>query len=77
MSTLTEKVNTLSAEKKALQEQLDAPDEVPARELFQMAVSDYSTGFSDGDIAQKRALLSRLVERVTIEGQSVEVHWRL
>lgn len=77
MSTLTEKVNTLSAEKKALQEQLDAPDEVPARELFQMAVSDYRTGFSDGDIAQKRALLSRLVERVTIEGQSVEVHWRL
>lgn len=77
MSTLTEKVNTLSAEKKALQEQLDAPDEVPARELFQMAVSDYRTGFSDGDIAQKRALLSRLVERVTIDGQSVEVHWRL
>lgn len=77
MSTLTQKVNTLSEEKSALQEQLDAPDEIPANELFKMAIVDYELGFGGGDIDSKRSMLSRLIERVTVEGQSVEVQWRI
>lgn len=77
MSALTQKVNTLSEEKSALQEQLDAPDEIPANELFKMAIVDYELGFGGGDIDSKRSMLSRLIERVTVEGQSVEVQWRI
>lgn len=77
METLTERVNALDVEKRSLAEQINAPDEVPMKMLFLSALEDFRTGFSDGDIDARRAMLSSLISRVTIEGQAVSVSWRL
>ena len=77
MASITQRVNDLTAQKAALESQLNAPDEIPAKELFLAAVEDYRKGFADGDTDRKRALLSGLLERVTIDGQSIQLHWRL
>ena len=77
METLTERVNALDVEKRSLAEQINAPDEVPMKTLFLSALEDFRTGFSDGDIDARRAMLSSLISRVTIEGQAVSVSWRL
>lgn len=77
MEAITSRVNDLSAERASLQEKIDAPDEAPAADLFLEAVSAYKDGFQDGDTDRRRLLLSSVVERVTIDGQSVKIHWRL
>ena len=77
MASITQRVNDLSAQKAALESQLNAPDEVPAKDLFLAAVEDYRQGFADGDTDRKRALLAGLIERISIDGQSIQIHWRL
>lgn len=77
MNALTAKVNALSAEKETLAEQLDAPDEIPACELFTAAIENYRAGFEGTDIDHKRMMLTSLIERVTVDGQRIEVLWRL
>lgn len=77
MSSITQRVNDLTAQKATLESQLNAPDEIPAKDLFLAAVEDYRQGFADGDTDRKRALLAGLLERVTIDGQSIQLHWRL
>lgn len=77
MNTLTERVNALSAEKRELQNQIEAPDEIPARELWVSAINNYKKGFRGGDLDKRRMLLSGLIERVTIDGKSVAVSWRV
>ena len=77
MASITQRVNDLTAQKAALESQLNAPDEVPAKDLFLAAVEDYRQGFAGGDTDRKRALLAGLLDRVTIDGQSIHLHWRL
>lgn len=77
MHTLTERVNALTAEKNVLLEQINEPDEIPARDLWVSAISNYRNGFRDGDLDKRRMLLSGLIERITIDGQSVSVSWRV
>ncbi len=77
METITSRVNALSAERASLQEKIDAPDDVPAADLFLEAVSAYQNGFQSGNTDQRRLLLSSLIERVEIDGQSAKICWRL
>lgn len=77
LETITERVNVLSEEKTSLKKKIDAPDAVPAADLFLEALEAYKAGFSDGDTDQKRLLISSLVERIVIDGQNVQIHWRL
>ena len=77
MASITQRINDLSSQKAALESQLNASDEIPAKELFLAAVEDYRQGFADGDTDQKRALLAGLLDRITIDGQSIQLHWRL
>lgn len=77
MHTVTTRVNQLSEEKSALETQLAAPDEIPAVELFLQAADRYRSGFHDGDTDKKRALLSALIDRITVTRQSVQIHWRI
>lgn len=77
METITSRVNALSAERSSLQEKINAPDDVPATELFLEAVDAYKNGFTAGDTDQRRILLSALIERIIVDGQSVQIHWRL
>ena len=78
MQTVTSHVNQLSAEKMTLESQINAPDEVPAMDLFLQAVENYRSGFqTTEDVDKKRSLISALIERITIVHQTVEVHWRI
>lgn len=78
MQTVTSRVNQLSAEKTTLQAQIDAPDEVPATDLFLQAVENYRNGFqATEDVDKKRSLIAALIERITIVHQTVDIHWRI
>lgn len=77
METITQRINALSTERAQLQEQLDAPDLVPSVERFLEAVENYKAGFDTGDIDSQRMFIASLVERIIIDGQSVDIRWRL
>lgn len=77
METITQRINTISTERAQLQEQLDAPDLMPAVERFLQAIEDYKAGFDTGDTDNQRMFIASLVERIIIDGQSVDIRWRL
>lgn len=77
METITQRINTISAERSQLQAQLDMPDLIPAVERFMQAVEDYKNGYGTGDTDNRRMFTASLVERIIIEGQSVNIRWRL
>ncbi|MCI9367721.1 MAG: recombinase family protein, partial [Oscillospiraceae bacterium] len=77
METITQRINTISEERAQLQEQLDMPDLIPSVERFLAAIEDYKAGFDTGDTDNRRMFTSSLVERIMIDGQSVNICWRL
>ena len=77
METITQRINAISAERTHLQEQLDMPDLAPSIERFLAAIEDYKAGFDTGDTDNRRMFISSLVERIMINGQSVNICWRL
>ncbi len=77
METITQRSNALSSERKRLQQAIQAPDEIPARELFLQALEAYRVGYQSGDTDKKRMLLSALIDHITIDGQSAQIAWRL
>lgn len=77
MEVITSRVNALSAERASLQSKADAPDSVPAGDLFLEAVDDHKNGFAAGDTDRRRLLLAALIERIVIDGRTVEIRWRL
>ena len=77
MESITSRVNNLSVERTTLNEELNAPDDIPTTELFLKSVEAYRKGFDGGSIDEKRLLLSALIERVTIDGNAASISWRL
>lgn len=77
METITQRINALSAERGQLQEQLNTADIIPAIERFLRALDDYKSGFDTGDTDNQRMFTASLVERIVIDGQSVDIQWRL
>ena len=77
METITQRINNISTERAQLQQQLDMPDIKPTVERFLQAVEDYKGGYDTGDTDNRRMLTYSLVERVIINGQSVDIRWRL
>lgn len=77
METVTRRADVISAERERLREQLDMPDGKPSAERLLQAVEDCRAGYDTGDTDNRRMLACSLVERVVINGQSVEIHWRL
>jgi len=75
--SITARLNGLASEKAALQKELKKENDTSAGERFLDAVRAYREGFQFGDTDTRRLLLSSIVERVTIDGRSVKVHWRI
>ena len=76
--SITSRLNSLSSEKRALQQELQKEkSDIPAAERFLDAVKSYTDGFQSGNTETRRLLLSSIVERITIDGKSVKVHWRI
>lgn len=77
METITQRVTAISAERTHLQQQLDTPDLLPSVERFLDAIENYKAGFDTGDIDSQRMFIASLVERIIIDGSSVNIIWRL
>lgn len=77
MDTITQRINSISTERNQLQEQLNTPDLAPAVDRFMQAIEDYKDGYDTGDIDNRRMFTASLVERILIDGQSIDIRWRL
>lgn len=77
MDTITQRINSITTERNQLQEQLNTPDLAPAVDRFMQAIEDYKDGYDTGDIDNQRMFTASLVERILIDGQSIDIRWRL
>lgn len=77
IETISQRIGALSTERAELERSLTHQDTSTSIDRFLAAVEGYRTGFQDGDTTERRMLLSSLIERVTIDGQSVTIQWRL
>lgn len=74
---ITERINSISSEKEILEKQLIKPEENASADKFLEAAEAYKGGFENGDTDEKRAFLSSLIERISIDGKNVSIHWRI
>lgn len=77
MDTITQRISSITTERNQLQEQLNTPDLAPAVDRFMQAIDDYKDGYDTGDIDNQRMFTASLVERILIDGQSIDIRWRL
>lgn len=77
IETISERMNALSSERNELIASIAQTDRTPSTERFLKALDGYRNGFRDGDTTERRMLLSSLIERVLIDGQSIKIRWRL
>lgn len=77
MDTITQRINSITTERNQLQERLNTPDLAPAVDRFMQAIEDYKDGYDTGDIDNQRMFTASLVERILIDGQSIDIRWRL
>lgn len=77
MASISEKVEALSHEKSSLSQQLENSNVIPQSDLFEDALSDYVDGFKESKIEQQRLMISRLIEKILIDGKSIKIQWRL
>ena len=77
LETINMRLKDLLAEKSELQKELQKEKEPESGVRFLSTVAAYRNGFRDGGTDEKRMLLSSIVERVVIDGQSVKVYWRI
>lgn len=77
MEVVTTKANALSSERSSLEDQLNRENEISAVDMFSKSIEIFQDGFDKADTDGKRALISSLVERISIDGQIVRFHWRV
>lgn len=79
LEALTLRVNDLNAEKHALEAQLESAQEQPAdpHDTFLKRIDSFNREFDSAPLETKRMLISGLIERITIDGDSFEIHWRI
>jgi len=77
LETINARLKALSEEKLELRKELSKEKEPNAGERFLDAVEAYRNGFQYGGMDEQRMLLSSIVERVVVDGQSVKVFWRI
>lgn len=77
MASISEKVEALSHEKSSLSQQLENSNVIPQSDLFEDALSDYADGFKEAKIEQQRLMISRLIEKILIDGKSIKIQWRI
>lgn len=77
MASISEKVEALSHEKSSLSQQLENSNVISQSDLFEDALSDYVDGFKESKIEQQRLMISRLIEKILIDGKSIKIQWRL
>lgn len=74
---ITERISAISQERETLMNSLSESCTPPSTKPFLDAVEAYKSGFNNSDLDSQRLFLSSLIERITIDGKSVSIHWRI
>lgn len=79
LEELTARINALNTERHMLEVQIQSDDAEPAdpRQSFVEHISTFHMKFDSAPMETKRLLVSSLIERVMIDGNSFEIKWRL
>jgi len=77
MELLSKRLDALTREKESLMAQLSQQDLPSAASRFLASMQEYAAGFYQGDLPQRRALLSSLIASINIDGDKVSFSWRL
>ena len=76
MDQLQQKISDLSARKSQLENQLQAP----VVKMDKSSAIDLAKGFDDildhGSFEEIRAVLFTLIDKIYIDGEDIEIHWR-
>ena len=80
MEQISQRIETLTAEKRELQDSLEAIKPPPPRtdplQLRRIA-QNASQVLESGDLGEKRALIQSLIRRITLTGPKIEITWNL
>lgn len=79
MDVIVERVNTLDAEKQRLNAELNAAASggKSRDEYFAEAVAAFRSGFDAATLEERRQLIGGLVEKITVDGQNIQLSWRI
>lgn len=78
MDVLTNRVQALDQEKKALSEKLNEKEiKEDSIAAFIDTLKSFEDSFETTDLDSKRMLISTLIERIDIDGNNVKIQWRL
>ena len=79
MEIITSKIEALRVEKDVLQGQLQqsGQDDNHSIEVFQENIQRFAANFDTSPLETQRLLISSLAERILIDGQRVEIIWRV
>ena len=80
LEQISQRIETLTAEKRELQDSLEAIKPPPPRtdplQLRRIA-QNASQVLESGDLGEKRALIQSLIRRITLTGPKIEITWNL
>lgn len=77
IENISKKTDELLLQKKILQQKID--EEQPEKEYitFNDALEKYRKEFQNASLETKRILIASIIEKITINGQSVKIYWRI
>jgi site-specific DNA recombinase len=80
MEQISKRISALQEKKKGLEEQLGSDNEKSreeARQRFLKALRQFDEVFRTGGLEEQRVTISTLIESVQVDGNDVEINWRV
>lgn len=79
MEALTRRVNDMNTERKTLAAQLEAEAKrgISPTAAFLDCIQRFCAEFDSASLATQRLLISSLIKRIDLDGESVQIHWRV
>lgn len=80
LQTLEAKTNELNEQRLKLEEELESLEEEKSEKLSKEEAEDLIQSFDDiikrANFEEIRSVLSALIEKIILDGEDIEIHWR-
>jgi site-specific DNA recombinase len=80
MKTLEEKTNALNEQRLKLEQELETLQDIRAEKLSKKEAEEIFQNFDDiikrANFEEIRSVLSALIEKIILDGEDIEIHWR-
>lgn len=80
LQTLEAKTNELNKQRLKLEEELESLEEEKSEKLSKEEAEDLIQSFDDiikrANFEEIRSVLSALIEKIILDGEDIEIHWR-